>query len=244
MAPRGQRGGYQRPREPASYSGVGSRSRRTDGQPIRTPNVTEGTDLTIGQRRIIEEGQRVKRLGRTPEPRVSPAGGAAPSVPGGGGPPGGLPDFLFEGTDRPDEPFTEGLPFGPGAGPEVLSPPEPPDEVDEFLQYMVRETGDMAITNMLDEHREFEAYRTQRAEMPTQVAPPGPEVIEPEAEEAGPLEATEMDFGDDFEEEAPEVVGGEVPEEMEMLPEDVGGEAAVAPENPAAPPAPVEAVSE
>ena len=45
----------------------------------------------------------------------------APIVPPG---PGELGDPLRP-TERPNEPITTGLPFGPGAGPEVLPPANP-----------------------------------------------------------------------------------------------------------------------
>lgn len=39
--------------------------------------------------------------------------------------PGELPGLL-DPSGRPDEPLTHGLPFGPGAGPEIFAPPPSP----------------------------------------------------------------------------------------------------------------------
>jgi hypothetical protein len=52
-------------------------------------------------------------------------GGAPPEGGAPGGPaPGELPP-IDGPTNRPDEPVTNGLPSGPGAGPEALTPPDP-----------------------------------------------------------------------------------------------------------------------
>lgn len=50
-------------------------------------------------------------------------GGAMPSLGAGPGP--GELGPLTAPTDRPGEPLTHGLPTGPGAGPEALTPPNP-----------------------------------------------------------------------------------------------------------------------
>lgn len=198
-----RRGGYQPPRNPASFSGVGSRSRRTDGrvQPQRVPNIQESTDLQQGERRVLEQGQRIAPLSRVPAPRVQP-----PGIMSGQAPTGSLETLLGLATNRPNEPETTGLPFGPGGGPEVLSTFEPTDEIDVVLQGMMEITGDQSIALMLQEHQEFKAWQAQKQATPTPAsAPVTPEVApepdeetlveepfalpEPQAEEGGDLES-------------------------------------------------------
>lgn len=64
------------------------------------------------------------------------AANAGPSTPPPPGPLGGMPPLgtgplpgslgpLHAPTGRPNEPVTHGLPTGPGAGPEILQPPNP-----------------------------------------------------------------------------------------------------------------------
>jgi hypothetical protein len=115
-----EQGGYRRPTTGATYSGVGKNSRRTDGrQAIRSPNVQDSTDLSQGDRERIVQGQRMRPLSEAPTPPV------APPPTGGGGGAAGIPMPLppIMPSSRPEEPITEGMPFGPGAGPEVLTPP-------------------------------------------------------------------------------------------------------------------------
>lgn len=126
-----QRGGYRAPRDRTPrVSGPGKAARRTDNQPVSVPNVGDSEDLMHGDRQRLEQSQRMAPLTRARSPQVqAPAPGASPS-PGGGS--AQLPPHLFGGeTTRPDEPITEGLPFGPGAGPDVLTPP-PADDVRQL----------------------------------------------------------------------------------------------------------------
>lgn len=95
------RGGYRKPNNPAPVSGPGALSRRTDGgagskqamQEIRTGKYGES-------KAIMEQQQGAPLAGNpTPSPRV-----AAPKA-----------SPLFAPTERPSEPVTQGMPFGPGA---------------------------------------------------------------------------------------------------------------------------------
>lgn len=96
------RGGQQTPSNPAPVSGPGAMSRRTDGAP----------------------GQPVRDPGGLPYGDNAELRGVQESAPMSGGRPGEpvnphvpleqmSPD-LFAPTDRPDEPVTSGMPFGPG----------------------------------------------------------------------------------------------------------------------------------
>lgn len=219
MPPR--HGGRRTPREPAAVSGPGSLSRRTDAgvarQPIDVPNVGESTDLVHGDRQRLEEAQRVAGVPRAATPRLSPAGGTAPPPPGTGGAPAGLPDFLFEESDRPDEPLTEGMPFGPGAGSEMLAQ-EPQNDQEVVLQFLIDSFNDEAAFQMLQEMR----GAGQQAPVPLPTAPPQEAV----AEEEGDLEAVEMDYGD---EEFPEE---EVAQEEALSAEEEEGLLTPEPESP------------
>lgn len=174
-----ERGGYRLPKDRgAKAPGVGKNSKRTDAQPIRAPNVQEGTDLAIGDRQRLEAGMRTQPLGRTQTPRVQPR-----AMPAGGGKPMEIPEHLFSSpTNRPLEPDSEGSPFGPGAGPEVLSAPPPRDVREEILEALVSQFGDDATSRMLNDMR---AQReTPAAPMPTALTP-APEMQEAEMELAG-----------------------------------------------------------
>lgn len=96
--PRKGRGGSRIGRSGEVYTN------RTDlNQPVRTTGEREpvyGTKKR--QAEVIQAGQ----MGQTPP--IGPAPGELPS--------------LFDETARPDEPVTAGLPIGPGAGPDSLTP--------------------------------------------------------------------------------------------------------------------------
>lgn len=111
------RGGYREPARPASVSGPGSKSRRTDGGPAQVlrdlPNAAYG------------EGSQFRQL-QQDAPLANSQATRPAATPQGGGP---VPLTEFGApTTRPDEPVTTGNPLGPGAGPEVNTPaPDQPD---------------------------------------------------------------------------------------------------------------------
>lgn len=192
-------GGYQKPSNPASHSGVGKHSKRTDGrvQPQRAPHIQDSTDLQQGEGRAIAQGQRIAPLQRTPAPNVQPASGGS----GGGGRPGPLPDYLMQmPTNRPMEPETEGLDMGPGAGSEVLnaSPHQPETPAEQVLSMMVEAFGDQAAADQL---KEMQQQRIPQAPMPLPIAMPqrpeaSPEPPEQQVSAEFPLPEAEPDATD------------------------------------------------
>lgn len=119
-------GGYREPANPAPVSGPGKYAKRTDGGPAQA--MSAAPDQPYGQITADMNAQR-----------IAPMGAAAPAPPAAqpsAGPPtgaGGAPPTLqqYQGgpldapSQRPGEPVTAGMPFGPGAGPEALSAPTP-----------------------------------------------------------------------------------------------------------------------
>lgn len=99
-------GGYRKPNNPATTSGPGRLSRRTDGgpgQPIR-----ELGDPAYGEQQTFREAQQSAPMASTP-------GGA----PGQLVMPANLANVtpLSAPTARPGEPVTSGAPLGAGPGP-------------------------------------------------------------------------------------------------------------------------------
>jgi hypothetical protein len=70
-----------------------------------------------------------------PLPQSSVAAGAGPSHAQATRPAPGAVAF-DRPTDRPSEPVTAGLPFGPGPGPEALGPMGPAAEAQRFKPYL------------------------------------------------------------------------------------------------------------
>lgn len=100
---------------------------RTDLQaPKAAPNQTYG-----------QAGQQLAAQRAVPLPAAPPPA-TAPQPPGQGGAagpfatPADTPN-LTDPTQRPDEPLTAGLPFGPGSGPEALGP-APMSDVEARLR--------------------------------------------------------------------------------------------------------------
>lgn len=106
-----ERGGYQRPSNPAPVSGPGALSKRTDGAPgqgIKSlPNAGYGENKDF---RDIQQGAQMSSAPSAPSMQM-------PEVTGLGAP-----------TQRPTEPLTAGLPIGPGAGPEALGRTNPAEQ--------------------------------------------------------------------------------------------------------------------
>lgn len=139
------RGGRRVPDKPASYSGVGKNSKRTDGQPVRAPNVQDSTDLTQGDRATIEAGQSSRPLSKSGPRDVAQSGSFLGRIRGESDP-SALGEHVFSlPTTRPTEPLTQGLPFGEGGGPEVLQSNQIPDDKQLLLDFLARGGNEDAI---------------------------------------------------------------------------------------------------
>lgn len=235
------RGGPRQPKGGPRVSGVGAASQRSDAnQPVNVGRLSDAEDLTHGDMQKLREAVKRVPIGRATPPRLS-AVAPPPSLPTGGAAASQeLGEHIFSmPTNRPDEPDTAGSPYGPGAGPEVLTPPPAETEMDIVLRAMVELTGDASIAAMLEDHREFKSWKTQRSEAPQVASVPevseGSVEVEPEIEPTDFLEpvspaeegATEVPV--DLEDPqvpagTPEVEGGE-DVGSSVVPPQVGGDA-------------------
>lgn len=102
-------------------------SNRHDLNPVQAPKAPTGqTYGAAGQQVAAQQAIPLPGAGAGPVAPGPPPGGApsgAPAPPTGPAP-GELPS-LHAPTDRPNEPLTNGIASGPGAGPEALAPPDP-----------------------------------------------------------------------------------------------------------------------
>jgi hypothetical protein len=113
-----EQGGYRKPENPAPVSGPGKMSRRTDGGPTdMKQNQVEVTGMGYGENKELNEVQSMAPLAAA---SATPTAPAAPIQM----PSAELPTPLSAPTQRPQEPVTTGLPFGAGAGTEMLSFPQ------------------------------------------------------------------------------------------------------------------------
>lgn len=177
-----EQGGYRRPSKQQSFSGVGKNSRRTDKQIKRSPNVQDSTDLQVGDREKIRQGQQARGLPQTPSPSVSaPPRGGSPSPTAGAG--AGLPDHLMSiPTGRPGE--DEMTPATP-------APIEPEDDQEVVLQWLVDTFQDDAANRMLQDKRAAKVTPMQPTTFTEDLDEPTLEPGEPEAIELGEDLATE-----------------------------------------------------
>lgn len=187
------RGGYRKPSGGSKASGVGKQSRRTDTQPVQVPNVNDSTDLTYGDRQKLEAAQRQAPIGRQREPNIP----SAPPGVTGSMRPRQLSDALVNlPSTRQDEPLTQGMDIGPGAGSEVLAPPPPQNDKELVLQWLVDMFQDESANQMLQQMRQ---PAPEPQPMP---APPQPQPVDsqepPQPEISGdfPLPEAEPDATD------------------------------------------------
>lgn len=97
------RGGYRRPADPAPVSGPSALSRRTDGGVLQGPKQMTGGGY--GESKNLQELQQGAPMAARSKTTAAPTGGGS-----------NLPTItpLTAPTQRPDEPLTHGMPFGPG----------------------------------------------------------------------------------------------------------------------------------
>ena len=104
-----ERGGYRKPNNPAPVSGPGKLSRRTDGGAGSKQAMKEIRTGKYGEsKKVMEQQQGAPMAGNpTPSPAVQvPAQAPARQIP--------AVTSLFAPTERPTEPVTAGMAFGPG----------------------------------------------------------------------------------------------------------------------------------
>jgi len=117
MARNRGRGGYQRPANPAGASGPGSLSQRTDGGP--SPDFS---GLPYGENKAVND-----------QAAAAPVAGR-----GQAGGQGGAPRRpVFGATERPGEPMTAGVDFGPGAG--QAQGADPQADVSRLIRAVIAE---------------------------------------------------------------------------------------------------------
>lgn len=114
-------GGARTPSNPASVSGPGSLSRRTDGQAVR-----DVSGLPYGEGAEFHDIQSSAAMAKAPTANSNASAAMAPAV--------AAPTPLSAPTERPDQPVTAGSPFGAGPGSEVL--PNDPDRYKELRKAM------------------------------------------------------------------------------------------------------------
>ena len=121
------KGGYQKPNNPATFSGPGKFSQRTDGGP---------GDMRQPQRDIPSAGYGEGVETGAPLSATGGAGGMQPQA---------IP--FSAPTQRPDEPVTTGIDMGPGAGSNVLGMKSSPIKLSDSLASMLPydPTGEIAV---------------------------------------------------------------------------------------------------
>lgn len=133
------RGGYQKPSNPAPVSGPGALSRRTDGGP------TQGAKYMAGG--AYGEGQALQGL----QESAPMAAAAKTNVPAPKLPASQLPiTSIFAPTERPGEPVTAGMPFGPGPGPEALRLTQNADTLSNTLASIAQYDDTGQVTELLN----------------------------------------------------------------------------------------------
>lgn len=107
------KGGYQKPKKPATFSPPGKFAKRTDGGPgdtrqpqMKIPSAGYGEGVQTAE---IQAGAPLAATGGSAGMPLQQAQAPAQKL---------VP--LDAPTERPGEPITTGMPFGPGAGPEAL----------------------------------------------------------------------------------------------------------------------------
>ena len=108
-------GGNHPPATPATVSGPGALSQRTDGNaPSQAARYIAGGDYGSGGQMAIQQGAPMAASGA---PGSAPASASAQGMPAQQGSP---VVQLTEPTQRPDEPVTSGADAGPGPSSDVL----------------------------------------------------------------------------------------------------------------------------
>ena len=126
------KGGYQKPNNPATFSGPGKFSQRTDGGP---------GDMRQPQRNIPSSG-----YGEGVQTAAIQAGAPLSATTGPGDmQPQAIP--FSAPTQRPNEPITSGIDMGPGPGSSALGMKASPVKLSDTLAKMIPfdPTGETAV---------------------------------------------------------------------------------------------------
>ena len=91
-------------------------------------------DMPYGEQQELTQQQQAAPLPKDTTPKAQPARRPMPNV------------DVFGATQKPTEPVTAGLPFGPGVGP--AQPPQ--QSVNDLLYQMYAMTGDTALLQLVD----------------------------------------------------------------------------------------------
>jgi hypothetical protein len=92
--------------------------------------------VTYGEQQALTEQQQAAPLPKEGTPQAQPVASRRP-----------MPNVdVFGATQRPTEPVTAGLDFGPGVGP--AQPPQ--QSVNDLLYQMYVMTGDIALLQLVD----------------------------------------------------------------------------------------------
>lgn len=197
-------------RERQDAAGPGRFAERTDRQAVAAPKQAGNLDRQYGDTKEAIEGQKIApiREGQGPLPDLGQLRGPLKGS-------GGLPGALFsQPTTRPDEPFTQGLDLGAGAGPEVLnSPGTGVDKRELVLEYLANNYDNQDAIALL------RGIRQERmAQQPAAVALAAPPEGELDASLDGEGELADADAdastfeGEPLEPGDDEMLGDELPE--------------------------------
>lgn len=222
-------GGHRQPKPGQAPSGPGRYSTREDGNrvPRGAPDM-DRPDRQYGDRKNAEQAMQVAPIPKQSSPKMSPrgqgGGGGAP-LPARGSDP--MPNFLFEGSSRPGEPVTSGLPMGPGAGPDALQTPAQQDVRLAVLEHLYRNFDNQDALRMRNEIITGQKQEQVGPMMPQAPVDTDP-MLRPDEDEVVPQElyvAGEEDTEDEFDDYLPDEEIDTEPTEMEPgeAPLDEGG---------------------
>lgn len=126
MGTKGQQGGYQAPSNPASVSGPGALSQRTDGGPTQGAKYISGLPYGQGQETYANQV-------------AAPMQGNSYAQE--------MPTELFAPSSRPNEPIQSGIDIGPGAGSEALNLPTTQEPISVTMRKIAQfdPTGEAEI---------------------------------------------------------------------------------------------------
>lgn len=187
------RGGYQKPSNPASTSGPGKFSERTDGGPSDVQPSLDDEGVQYGDVGMLERAAQDNPIKGAQGASSAPSSGSSRRLSGAAPSGGSLPPWFTTSADTaPSDPTTTGLASGPGAGPEVLDASTPsPDIRETVLEWMVQTYGNEDVRDMLNSMRNEREGRVAQA-MPTPSAPMGPGLpTEPEESSLAPALGSE-----------------------------------------------------